>query len=423
VAGERILDSLRMYRKRYTKADKAGRSRLLDEFCEQTSYHRKYAIAVLGKPADTPAPGTTPRRRGPTYSAEAVRVLAQIWAAAGYPWSERLKAMLPQWLPWARNHLRALTPEVEAQLRAMSARQMDRRLQDKKRRLKGRIYGRTKPGTLLKHHIPIKTDHWDVTEPGSCEIDLVSHSGPHASGEFVYSLNLTDIHTGWCETRAIMGKGEAGVVDALEEIRRALPFALVAVDSDNGSEFINWHLYRYCEKHRLSFTRSRPYKKDDNAHIEQKNWTHVRKLVGWERYDNPAQLAAMNALYTGPWPAMMNLYQPCVKLNEKVRTGSRITRRYDKAQTPLDRLVTFYAKRRLPKVVQALLDARNETDPFRLSQTIDQALTTLTRPSTETEQTKKYCTSTQILFPAGRRKQANKAPNDHALVRKQMARR
>jgi len=389
-----------MYRKRYRKADKARRSRLLDEFCKQTGYHRKYAITLLRKPADTPAPGTLPRRRGPTYSVAALRVLAQIWKAAGYPWSQRLKAMLPQWLPWARAHIHGVTPEVERELLKMSARQMDRRLADKKRKLKGRIYGRTKPGTLLKHHIPIKTDQWDVTEPGSCEIDLVSHSGPHASGEFGYSLNLTDIHTGWCETRAIMGKGETGVVDALDDIRRALPFTLKAIDSDNGSEFINYHLYRYCEEHRLDFTRSRPYKKDDNAHIEQKNWTHVRKLVGWERYDTPAQLDAMNILYTGSWRAMMNLYQPCVKLKEKVRTGSRITRRYDCAQTPLDRLVAFYANQRLPKTVRALLEERKHTDPFRLSESIDKALGVLTRPPVQNK--KSNHTVLEHKFPSPR---------------------
>jgi len=336
MAGERVLDSLKMYRKRYGKGDKAGRSRLLDEFCQQTGYHRKYAIALLGKAADTPVPvpGAPCRRRGATYSAGAVRVLAAVWKEAGYPWSERLKALLPQWLPWARGRLPELTPNVEAQLVKMSPRQMDRRLQKHKRRLKGRLYGRTKPGTLLKHNIPVKTDPWDVHEPGYVEIDLVSHSGPHASGEFIYSLNLTDIHTGWNETRAIMGKSEQRVVDALEDIRRTLPFPLKAIDSDNGSEFINHHLYRYCKKHHIQFTRSRPYKKDDNAHIEQKNWTHVRKLVGWDRYDTPAHLQALQALYRGPWSAMMNLYQPCVKLKEKVRHGSRVTRRYDRAQTP-----------------------------------------------------------------------------------------
>lgn len=374
MAGERILDSLKKYRKRYGKADRVERSRLLDEFCAVTDYHRKYAIALLGRPADTPGPGSASRRRGVTYSRASIRVLERIWKAAGYPWSVRLKALLPQWLPWARQHVRGVTPAIEEEVLRMSARQMDRRLGEKKRRLKRRIYGRTKPGTLLKHHIPIKTDQWDVTEPGFVEIDLVSHSGPHASGEFIHSFNLTDIHTGWGETRAIMGKGESGVVAALEDMRKSLPFALKAIDSDNGSEFINYHLYRYCTKRGIQFTRGRPYKKDDNAHIEQKNWTHVRKLLGWDRYETPALLEAMNALYRGSWGAMMNLYQPCVKLQEKVRVGSRLTRRYDAAQTPLDRLVACYRETRVPAKVHTLLNRRTALDPFALSKDIDEEL-------------------------------------------------
>ena len=160
-----------------------------------------------------------------------------------------------------------------------------------------RRYGRTKPGTLLKHHIPLKTDHWDVTVPGFTELDLVAHCGDRADGEFAHSLNVTDIHTTWGETRAVLGRGEARVQTALEEIRQALPFRLQGIDSDNGSEFINDHLYRYCQTQGIQFTRGRPYKKDDNAHIEQKNWTHVRKLVGYLRYDTPLAVGALNALY------------------------------------------------------------------------------------------------------------------------------
>ena len=379
MAGERLLDSLKVYRKRYRNADRTERSRLLDEFCKLTKYHRKYAIVLLRRKDDDPAPGSRPRRRGVSYSAASVRVLAKIWKEAGYPWSVRLKALLPQWLPWARQHMPGVTPTVEAELLRMSPRQMDRRLAAKRRKLKRRIYGRTKPGTLLKHHIPIKTDQWDVAEPGFVEIDLVSHSGPNASGEFIHSLNVTDIHTGWCETCAIMGKGETGVVAALEEIRRALPFALRAIDSDNGSEFINHHLYRYCKNKGIQFTRGRPYKKDDNAHIEQKNWTHVRKLLGWDRHDTPAVQDAMNALYRGPWGSMMNLYQPCVKLMEKVRVGSRLTRRYDQAQTPLDRLVAFYGPNRIPKAVRVLLTRRKGLDPFGLSNTIYDHLENIAR--------------------------------------------
>ena len=301
------MKTLKAYGKLYGKANRGERTRLLDEFCKLTDYHRKYAIRLLRQPADTPEPGARKRGRGPTYSKACISALTHIWRAAGYPWSCRLKGLLPLWLPWARGPVSGLTPQVEQELLRISARQIDRRLRDKKRQLKKRIYGRTKPGALLKHQIPVKTDHWDVSEPGSCEIDLVAHCGPHPSGEFIYSLNLTDIHTGWCETRAIMGRGETGVVEAIGEIRLALPFALKALDCDNGSEFINHHLYGYCKKQGIHLSRSRPYKKDDNAHIEQKNWTHVRQLLGWQRYDTLEQLQAINNLYRQHWGLMMNL--------------------------------------------------------------------------------------------------------------------
>lgn len=370
MAGERLEKALPRYRERYAGSSRQERSLVLDEFCGVTGYHRKYAISLLRKPADT-APAGPRRRRGPTYSPAAIRVLERIWKAADYPWSVRLKALLPLWLPWARRHIRGCTAEVETELLRMSPRQMDRRLADKKRKLKRRIYGRTKPGSLLKHHIPIKTDHWDVEEAGHCEIDLVSHSGPNASGEFIFSLNVTDIHTGWCETRAIMGKGERGVVDSLEDIRRCLPFRLKAIDSDNGSEFINHHLYRYCQKHRIQFTRGRPYKKDDNAHIEQKNWTHVRRILGWDRYDTHEQLEAINALYRGELRIMMNLFQPCVKLIRKERVGSKLRRIYDQAITPLDRLTQ--TSKTMPRITR-LHKQRERTDPFTLSKSIETQL-------------------------------------------------
>jgi integrase-like protein len=172
---------------------------------------------------------------------------------------------------------------VEEQLLGISARQIDRRLRAKKQAQRRRIYGRTKPGCLLKHQIPVKTDSWDVKTPGFAEIDLVSHSGNSGAGDFAQSLNLTDIYTGWTETRALLGKGQVAVQQALEEIRSRLPFDLLGLDSDNGSEFINWHLRHWCEENQIQLTRGRPYKKDDHAHVEQKNWTHVRKLLGWDR--------------------------------------------------------------------------------------------------------------------------------------------
>jgi transposase InsO family protein len=374
MAGEQMSKALLRYQKRYLSLDRKGRSLVLDEFCLATGYHRKYAIALLRKPVGA-TEGQAQRRRGVSYPESAIRVLERIWEAAGYPWSVRLKAMLPLWLPQARKRVRGCTAEVEAQLLRMSARQMDRRLAEKKRKLKRRIYGHTKPGSLLKHHIPIKTDHWDVTAPGYCEIDLVSHSGPCAAGEFIYSLNVTDIHTGWSETRAILGKSEGRVVEALEDIRRSLPFALKAIDSDNGSEFINYHLAGYCDEHNIQFTRGRPYKKNDNAHIEQKNWTHVRRIFGWDRYDTTAQLEAMNRLYRGDLSTMMNFFQPCVKLSSKARIGSKLKRLYDQAATPLDRLCQAGEDN---PAAHLYLKRRETVDPFELSKCIEKQLQQLT---------------------------------------------
>jgi len=187
-------------------------------------------------------------------------------------------------------------------------------------------------------------------------------------------LNVTDIHTGWVETRALMGRGETGVVNALDEIRRDLPFVLHGIDSDNGSEFINFHLYGWCEKRKIQFTRGRPYKKDDNAHIEQKNWTHVRRVFGWDRYDSRKVMQAMNDLYIHELRLMMNLYQPSVKLLHKDRVGSRLRRRYYTAQTPLDRLVADAIPESLPSRLRKLLALRERLDPFTLAERIETKL-------------------------------------------------
>lgn len=361
-----------LYRKSRCKEE---RSHLLDELCAVIEVHRKHAIRLLNGPEPDIKP--PPRRsRGPSYPEAAIRFLAKIWVAAHFPCSLRLRALLPLWLPQARKRFKGLTPELEAALRKMSTSQMERRLASYKQAAGRRIYGHTKPGGLLKHQIAIKTDHGDVSQPGYVEVDLVSHSGPNASGDFVYSLNLTDIHTGWVESASIMGKGEAGVVCALDALRQALPFTLRGLHSDNGSEFINYHLEGYCKKHRIEFTRSRPCKKNDNAHIEQKNWTHVRKLMGWDRYDSQEALEAMNTLYRGALRLMMNLYQPAMKLTRKERIGSRIKRKYSNPQTPLDRLVAYYRQHKmtLPPAVRTTQNQRDRFDPFTLSEQVDRGL-------------------------------------------------
>jgi transposase InsO family protein len=318
---------------RYRQAERPQKQVILDEFCANTGYHRKYAIRLLNGRARPPFR----RRRSPTYSPAAVAVLARLWGAAGYPGSVRLKALVSLWMPWIETRFH-LSAGVRRQLEAISARQIDRRLRARKQRLKRRLYGRTRPGALLKHQIPVKTDAWDVRGPGFTEVDLVSPSRNAASGDFAYSLNVTDIHTTWTETRAVLGKGQTAVRDQLEEIASALPFRLLGLDSDNGSEFINWHLGRWCNARDIQWTRSRPYKKDDNAHIEQKNWTHVRKLLGWDRYGTPPAVEAINDLYR-QLRRWMNLFQPSVKLVQKGRVGSRVRRVYGPAQTPLDRVL------------------------------------------------------------------------------------
>jgi hypothetical protein len=252
---------------------------------------------------------------------------------------------------------------------------MDRRLAPYRRPGRTGRYGGTKPGTLLKHHIPLRTDRWDVTVPGFTEIDLVAHCGECAAGEFAHSLNLTDIHTTWVETRAVLGRGQHAVQPALEAMRQTLPFALQGIDSDNGSEFINAHLVRYCRQHGIQFTRGRPYKKDDNAHIEQKNWTHVRKLLGYVRYDSPAAVAAMNALYSHDLRLFQNLFLPSVKLVRKVRVGSRLRRVYARPETPFDRVRACPAAD--PRQVAQLQALREQLDPFALAEAIDQQLTRL----------------------------------------------
>lgn len=370
MAGKRAEFAFEKYSKMYKKSTKLEKGNLLDEFCKITKYHRKYASRLLKHGG---VEKKNRKQREKKYSEKTIDAITRIWKAADHPWSERLVALIPIWLPLAKKHMKWITPDIEKQMLSISARQIDRRLKNQKKKLSRKLYGRTKPGKLLKHHIPIKTDNWDVTEPGFTEVDLVSHSGSNSSGEFIYSLNITDISTGWVETMPVMGKTEIATLNAIKEIRKELPFDLKGIDSDNGSEFINNLLFKYCEKNNIQFTRSRPYKKDDNAHIEQKNWTHVRRIMGYNRYDSAFELDLIKKLYRKKLRLMMNLFQPCVKLSEKVRIGSKVTRKYDSAKTPLDRLISHYSNNNItpPLKAQKLTVTRNSTDPFKLSKEID----------------------------------------------------
>jgi hypothetical protein len=357
--------------RRYQRARKGLKTKILNELCKVCRYNRKYAIRKLsaGLLDDKARRPRRPRGRpGKRLNDHLLDVLKAVWERAHFPWSVRLKVTLRLWRPWIRKRF-GLTPVEERVLLSVSASTIDRALRVHRQKFKRRLYGLTKPGRLLRHQIPIRTEHYPVDGPGWVEVDTVSHSGNCAEGDFVNAVNLTDIDCQWVETRAVLGKGEAAVFNALQDIRQTLPFALLGLDSDNGGEFINHHLVRWCGDEKIEFTRSRPYKKDDNAHIEQKNWTHVRKLIGYDRYETDEAVDVMNDLYKNELRLWMNLFQPSVRLIKTVRRGSRLKRIYDAPQTPLDRLIASGKGDRLK--IAHLKAIRERTDPFELSEAID----------------------------------------------------
>ena len=361
---------------RYQKADRAKKKLILDEFCQTYRCHRKHAIRLLNGPA--PSTDRPPRRNGRQrrYRGYIVKVLEAVWESSYYLWSARLKAALPTWMPWIRQRF-PLTAVQEEQLLAVSPATIDRLLAGVKLRLRRRNYGTTKPGTLLKHMIPIQTQAWDVRRPGFLEIDTVAHCGSSSEGPFLSTLDTTDLDTTWSERRAIPNKGEAAVVEAMTDIETALPFPLRGLDADGGSEFINFSLLRFCQDRKIRFTRSRPYKKDDNAHIEQKNWTHVRKLLGYARFDSEAALHAINDLYRHELRLFQNVFQPSVKLVKKIKRGARVTRVYDAPKTPWQRVLA--SPHSDPAKVKTLKDQIQGLDPFALSEVIDKKLLAIQR--------------------------------------------
>lgn len=371
---------LREIHDRYGKVGKKEKSKVLEEFVKNCGYNKKYAIRILN--ASLPDEKKAGKRREQKYSDKTVKILESIWETAGYPWSVRLKALLPVWMPWAKKRYE-IDDGTEQELLAISPRQIDRRLNPKRRKIRRRIYGTTKPGTLLKSRIPIRTKNWDIKKAGYEEIDTVVHCGNSLDGDFIYTLNQTDIHTTWTEQVAVMGKGSYEVQQGIEEMRQRLPFPLRGIDSDNGSEFINYHLLNYCmqSKPSIAFTHSRPYEKEDQGHIEQKNFTHVRKIFGWDRYDTLEVKALMNDLYCNELYLWQNLFQPSVKLKKKIRKGSRLIRRYDVPKTPFQRVLE--CKETDDKKVAELKKLLETTDPFEMSGCIDQKLQRIYRMTSQ----------------------------------------
>ena len=337
--------------KRYQKTTKKDKGTILGEYTQLTGYNRCYAAFLLRNHGrrmrinnNTVLVGDCRKRvkrtRDRTYDEQLVRVLKRVWQIMGFICGKRLEPALKEVIPILERYKEIkLDKAVREKLSKISAATIDRvlALERKKRSLRQR--SRTKPGTLLKHQIPIRTfSEWDEKSPGFVEIDLVGHEGGDPSGEYIQTLDMTDVCTGWTETQAVKNKARVWVFEALKEIRKHLPFKLLGIDSDNGSEFINDHLYSYCEEEKITFTRARAYRKNDNCYVEQKNYSVVRRWVGYNRYDTPQQLRLLNHLYSR-LRLYTNYFQPVMKLEEKIRVGSKVKKRYDQPRTPYGRVL------------------------------------------------------------------------------------
>jgi len=325
--------------KRYKYAIKKYKTVILNEYCKTCGFTRKHAITKLNN-INRSKPKRRPGRLSQYNQGPILEPLKKIWLTANLPCSKRLVALLPFWI----EHMPYLPFEVKCTLLKMSASTIDRILKPYRIKYKFRGRSSTKPGTLLRKHIPIKLNQWDESRPGFLEADTVAHCGTSLAGDFVYSVVLTDIATGWTEVRASWNKGAAGILKQIKDIERSLPFTIKGFDCDNGCEFLNWHLLRYftdmdMRSDYVEFTRSRPYHKNDNAHVEQKNATHVRQWLGYYRFDNPELVSLMNAFYKFEFSLFHNFFLPSSKLLEKRRVGSRTIKILDKPKTPYQRIL------------------------------------------------------------------------------------
>ena len=357
---------------RYSRRNREGKSRMLDELCEDYEYERKYAIKLLcgGLPASS---GRV--HPGPEPQYELIEpVVRQVWLTAEQPCGKRLVPILRQWLPYYERRFGQLSGRQRQLVRQVSAATLDRLLAAARAEHSGRGRCGTKPGSLLRSEIPIRTGTWDLSRPGYLEADSVAHCGGSLAGSFIWSLTYTDILSGWTEGGAVWNKGASGVLAATRQVEERLPFALLGFDSDNGGEFLNHHLWSYLRERKaaVEFTRSRPYHSDDNAHVEQKNWTWARQLLGYGRLEDPELVGPISALYREVWAPWQNFFLPCLKLEQKWRQGSHWHKRYEVPRTAYDRLcapgmLALKQRRQLRERYASL-------DPFALKDELEKKL-------------------------------------------------
>ena len=333
-----IREYAQAVRERYLLASKKEKGRILDEFTRVTGHHRKAVIRLLHRRYQH---GAEKRRGRPRrYGAAVIGALRVTWEATDRVCSRRLQPFLPELIQVLRRHGEStMSAEVEAQLCRMSPSSIDRLLKPWRRLGGRRPFSTTKPASLLKSSIPIRTfADWQEDKPGFLEADLVPHCGESAEGFYLNTLSTVDVATGWSECVGVWGKGQERVGGAVHRVRQRLPFPLLGLDSDNGGEFINQYLFAYCQREKITFTRSRSYKKHDSCHVEQKNWSVVRRLVGYDRYSSRAALDTLNRVYD-LLRLYVNFFQPVMKLVAKTRNGARVHRVYDRARTPYQRLL------------------------------------------------------------------------------------
>lgn len=393
--------------KRYQKARKKEKSKILDEFIKIVGYTRCYASYILrnwGRKIVLKRKDglriiligdrrkKIKRQKKRTYNQKVLETLKKIWYICDCICGKRLGPYLSIIIPILEKHKEIkLDSETKEKLLKISISTIDRSLAGERKKLQIKGRSRTKPGSLLKNQIPIRTfADWDEQKPGFVEIDLVSHDGGNVRGDYIQTLDVTDVFTGWTETRAIKNKAQIWTFKALETIIQEIPFEILGIDSDNGGEFINHHLVKFCGENKITFTRSRPYKKNDNCFVEQKNYSVVRRAVGYLRYDTEKELELLNQLYAS-LRLYTNFFQPVMKLIEKQRIGSKVKKKYDKAKTPYERLILFSAttdndKKKLKKSYEKL-------NPAQIKRTITKLQNKLIDLATK----KKSCTDIKSL--------------------------